>query len=97
MEKTAKELGVPYRKNGALVVGFNEEDLETIENLKKRGIANGVKGLEVLKGDEVRAKEKNIGDTVKYALYAPTSAIVCPYDLTIAAVGNAMEIGRAHV
>ena len=93
MEKIAKELGVPYIRNGALVVGFNEEDLETIENLKKRGIVNGVKGLEVLKGDEIRAKEKNIGDTVKYALYAPTSAIVCPYDLTIAAVGNAMDNG----
>lgn len=38
-------------------------------------------------------KEPNIGDNVKCALYTPTGAIVCPYELTVAAVGNAMDNG----
>lgn len=32
-------------------------------------------------------------DQVICALHAPTSAIVCPYDLTVAAIGNAMDNG----
>ncbi len=93
MEQTAKELGVKYKKNGSLVVGFNEEDEKTLLELKNRGEINGVKGLEILKGDELFAKEPNLGETVTVALYAPTGAIVCPYELCIAAVGNAMDNG----
>ncbi len=91
MEQTAKELGVKYRKNGSLVVGFDDEDLKTIESLLERGNANGVKELRILNQAEVREIEPNIGDEVTCALYAPTGAIVCPYELTIAAVGNAMD------
>ncbi|NLB81942.1 MAG: FAD-dependent oxidoreductase, partial [Clostridiaceae bacterium] len=38
MEKITKELGVKYKKNGSLVIGFNEEDKKTIELLYKQGI-----------------------------------------------------------
>jgi len=93
MEQVTKELGVKYKKNGSLVVGFNEEDEKTLIELKKRGEKNGVKGLEILKGDALFTQEPNLGETVTVALYAPTGAIVCPYELCIAAVGNAMDNG----
>ncbi len=93
MEEVCSELGVKYKRNGSLVVGFNDEDKETLESLKARGEKNGVKGLSVLSRDEVLAIEKNIGDGVSCALHAPTGAIVCPYELCIAAVGNAMDNG----
>lgn len=93
IERITKELGVKYQKNGSLVVGFNDEDEKTLIELKKRGEINGVKGLEILKGDALFAKEPNLGETVTVALYAPTGAIVCPYELCIAAVGNAMDNG----
>lgn len=93
MERVTKELGVKYRRNGSLVVGFDDSDRETIVQLYNRGIANGVKDLRILNRQEVLELEPNIGDRVIYALYAPTGAIVCPYELTIAAVGNAMDNG----
>jgi len=37
--------------------------------------------------------EPNLSPDIQCALYAPTSAIVCPYELTIAAVGNAIDNG----
>lgn len=93
MKAVTDELGVKYKNNGSLVIGFNAEDRQTIEELLTRGNKNGVEGLKILEKDEVRALEPNIGDDVLCALYAPTGAIVCPYELALAAIGNAMDNG----
>lgn len=57
------------------------------------GCQNGVKGLRILDQEEVRALEPALSKEVLFALYAPTGAIICPYELTIAAIGNAMDNG----
>ena len=93
MEGVCRELGVKYKRNGSLVVGFNDEDAATLHALIERGRTNGVKGLSFLKREELLKLEPNIGDGVKCALRAETGAIVCPYELCIAAVGNAMDNG----
>lgn len=88
-----EELGVKYRKNGSLVVSFSQEETATLYALKERGEKNGVKGLEILSQERLRSMEKNIAQTAQAALYAPTGGIVCPYELTIASIGNAMDNG----
>ncbi len=93
MEEYAKELGVKYVNNGSLVVAYNEQDLQTLKNLKARGEANGVERLEIINRDRLRELEPNIVDQAIGALYAPTAGIVCPYGLTIASIGNAMDNG----
>ncbi len=93
MKQVTDELSVKYKKNGSLVIGFNDEDKKTIEELLERGKKNDVEGLEILDREALLKKEPNIGDDVTCALYAPTGAIVCPYELTVAAVGNAMDNG----
>lgn len=93
MEQITKELGVPYRRNGSLVIGFGDEDRESIEKLYARGLKNGVEELRVIDGEEARRLEPGLADGVTCALYAPTAAIVCPYELAVAAVGNAMDNG----
>ena len=93
MPQVTRELGVKYHNNGSLVIGFNETDRATIEELLERGKLNGVKNLRIVEKDELKKIEPNISDNVTCALYAPTGAITCPYELTIAAVGNAMDNG----
>ncbi len=93
MKKVTDELGVKYKNNGSLVIGFNEEDRKVIEELFKRGIKNGVENLRIIEKEELAESEPNISDNVICALYAPTGAIVCPYELTVAAIGNAMDNG----
>ena len=95
MEEVARELGVKYKRNGSLVVGFNDEDRATLEELLVRGTKNGVKGLRVIDREEILSLEKNIGEGVTVALHAPTGAIICPYELCMAAVGNAMDNGAS--
>ena len=93
MKRVTDELGVKYKNNGSLVVGFDDADRETLAQLLKRGVDNGVEGLSLLGRDEVLAIEPNIGDGVVCAMLASTGAIVCPYELCMAAVGNAMDNG----
>lgn len=93
METVCRELGVKYKKNGSIVIGFNKDDKKVIEDLLARGIKNGVKGLEIIGKDRLKALEPNISDDVLCALYAPTGAIVCPYELALSAIGNAMDNG----
>ena len=93
MEEVCRELDVKYRKNGTLVVGFDDEDMRRLEELLERGRQNGVKGLELLDGEAVRRMEENLSKKIVGALYAPTGAVVCPYELTIHSIGNAMDNG----
>ena len=93
MENVCRELGVKYRRNGSIVIGFNDEDKKTLEALYERGVTNGVREMSLLTGDEARAVEPGLSPAVTCALFAPTGAIVCPYELTMAAVGNAMDNG----
>ena len=93
MERTAKELGVKYKRNGSLVVGFIDDDKKKIEELYDRGVKNGVRELSILGSEELHEIEPNVSPDAVCALNAPTGAIVCPYELTIAAIGNAMDNG----
>ncbi len=93
MEQVCAELGVKYKRNGSLVVGFSDEDKETLEGLRLRGERNGVKELRVVDREELLSIEPNVGEGVTCALVAPTGAIVCPYELCMASVGNAMDNG----
>ena len=93
MEALSKELDFPYRRNGSLVLCFDKNDLGKLEELKERGIKNGVKDLEILDRDQVLALEPNIGEEVVGALHAKAGAIVCPFGLTIALAENAAVNG----
>lgn len=93
MEGLCRELSVKYRRTGSLVIAFNEEDKKELEKLKAKGETNGVPGLEILSGDEVRRREPDISRDVVAALWAPTGAITCPYELTLALMENAVANG----
>ena len=88
-----EELAVPYRRCGALVIGFDEEDRATLQTLLDRGLQNGVPDLRILSGAEALAMEPSLNPDVKYALYVPTSGIVSPYELTFALADDACANG----
>lgn len=93
MKALSKELDFSYSQNGSLVLGFEERDRAKLEELRGRGIQNGVEGLRILDRKEILSMEPQIGEKVTAALYAPTGAIVCPFGLTIALAENAAVNG----
>ena len=93
MEALSKELDFPYDRNGSLVVATKNQDASLLEKLKKQGEENGVEGIRILDEKELKEMEPNLADDVVAALYAPTGAIVCPFNLTIALAENAADNG----
>lgn len=93
MPELAKDLAISYRQNGSLVVCMSEEDLPHLQTLYENGVKNGVKGLEVVDQARLRELEPNISKTAVGALWAPTGAIVCPFELTFAMAENAAVNG----
>lgn len=89
----AAELNVPIKRNGSLVCAFSEEETEQLKVLLERGRINGISDLEIISGDRARELEKNLSDRVVAALYVKNAGIICPYEMTIAAMGNAMDNG----
>lgn len=93
MPQLAKDLDIPYRQNGSLVVMVNEEDRPSLMELYENGIANGVENLRIVEREELVKLEPNISDEAVAALYAPTGAIVCPFTMTFALAENAAKNG----
>lgn len=93
MPEVCEKLSVPFKKNGSVVVAFSEKEMEHIKILYERGIKNGVPELSIIDRDELRRIEPNISDEAVGALLSKSAGIVCPYELTIAAVENAVTNG----
>ena len=89
MEALSEELDFPFKRNGSLVLCFDEADRPRLQMLLEQGIENGVKELRILEREELKALEPEISDAAVAALYAPTGGIVCPFGLTIALAENA--------
>ena len=93
MEQLSRDLDFPFKRNGSMVLLFDEEKRPDLEALLKRGQENGVKDLRILEREECLKLEPHLSDQVVAALYAPTGGIVCPFGLTIALAENAAQNG----
>ena len=93
MPQVARDLDVPFRRNGALVVCTDAAERGGLDELLERGRQNGVENLRIVEGDELRAIEPNIAANAVAALYAADSGIICPFKLTIAMAENACTNG----
>lgn len=91
--KAAEELHVPHKNNGSMVLAFSKEEDAVIDELYARGQKNGISGMAILTGAEARRLESSLSDQVTKALLVTNAGIICPYALTIAAAGNAMDNG----
>ena len=70
-DQISRELDVPFKRNGSLVLAFNEEDISQLEHLKAKGEINGVEDLKILSAEEVLKLEPNINTNVIAALWLP--------------------------
>lgn len=91
--KLCEELNVEFKQNGSLVLAFDEEDKKHIQQLYDRGIKNGVEGLKILNKEEVLKLEPSVNKNVVSALLCEVAGIVCPFNLNIALMENAITNG----
>lgn len=93
IEKLSRELDFRFKRNGALVLAFDNKEMDTIYRLKENGESLGVKGLEIFNKEQVLNLENNVNSNIIGALYIKSSGIVNPYEMTLALGENAVENG----
>lgn len=91
MDKVCAELDVPFKRIGAKVLCFNEDEIAKLEELKERGEANGVSDLQIIYRSE--GFEPVIQDSAVAALYCPSSGVIDPFELTLGFCENAVQNG----
>ncbi len=92
-DQLAGELNFPFERRGDYVVAIGDEELPALDVLWERGVKNGVPGMLMLSGGEVRRREPNINPDVSGALWASTGGICDPFAVVIAAAENAVMNG----
>lgn len=68
------ERGIEARRDGKLIVATGESELSRLEELERRGVANGVPGLRRLRGDEIPEIEPHARGVA--ALHSPNTGVV---------------------
>jgi glycerol-3-phosphate dehydrogenase len=89
--KLCRQLDVPYKKIGKVVVAQRKEEIGELKKLKTQGEKNKVGGLQIIDSNELKRLEPNVRGVA--ALYSPETAITSPYLLTIALAENALNNG----
>ena len=92
-EHIAKELDIKFKRTGSFVLAYDTNQIRIIQKLYENGIAKGIKGLELLSGEQTKIIMPALSDEVKMLLHAPSAGIVSPYDLTLGAAENAVSNG----
>ena len=90
-EAICRELDIPYRKTGKVLVAFDEADMQALEGIIERGKANGCEGLRLLDKDEIARLVPGIGGIG--GMLSPNTAIFDPFEFCIAHAENAMDNG----
>lgn len=93
MEPLSKELDFHFKRNGSLIVCFDEEERPKLESLFAHAEANGVPNCRIIEKEELKKMEPNISDEAVAAIYCPTGGIVCPFGMNIAMAENAATNG----
>lgn len=97
-KELCRELDVPFRQNGSLVIACSEGEMETLQALLEQGVSYGIPGLEIVNKEKLHSMEPGLNETACGALYAPTAGITDPYLLAIAlaesAAANGTEVRR---
>ena len=89
----AGELNFAFERRGDYVVAIGDDELPLVHKLMDQGKKNGVPGMIMIDGPEMRAREKNINPETSGALWASTGGICDPFQITVAAGENAVMNG----
>ncbi len=92
-----KELGIPAKWPGELMIAVEEEDMKIAEHYLELAQRNGVPGVRLVDHDELLKLEPNANPNAAGALWAPTAGLMLSPMAAPALVENAIENGvRFH-
>ena len=92
-DQLVKELDVPFKRIGAILPAFTDEQFEKLPEIKEKAFKNHVYDVEFKTGKELLEIEPNLNPQVKGGLVIPRESIIDPFILVQAYAENAYANG----
>jgi glycerol-3-phosphate dehydrogenase len=92
-DQLEEDLAFGFRRSGALICAFNDEEAHMLPGIAANARANGVRDVQVITGDEAREREPALSPQCISALWAPSVGVCSPHELVIALAENAVTNG----
>lgn len=89
----ADEVGIPLERTGALLVAWDEAQLERLPAIRGRAAENGYGAARPVGVTELYAREPHLGSGAVGALEIPDEHIVCPFTPVLAFATQAVYAG----
>jgi glycerol-3-phosphate dehydrogenase len=89
----AEEVGIPIERTGALLVAWNDEQLDRLPEITENARRCGYDRVAELGADELYRREPHLGSGAVGALEVPDEHIVCPFTPPIAFATQAVLAG----
>lgn len=94
--RVSKELGLPILKCGALVLAWNQEQLEKLSQLIEKAKINGVHNVAMLSKEEIQEREPHLSNNVVGGFEIPGEFLIDPWTSAHAYMLQALANG-AHL
>ncbi len=91
--KIKDDLNLPFQNSKALVIAWNEEQLNKLDAILKKGLGNGVKELEILSAKQVQDREPNLSTDAKGAILVHGESLIDPWSAPLAYMKKGIVCG----
>lgn len=88
-----KARGIMANAISKLILATSDKELDGLQEIYDRGIANGIIGMELI--DEKKVKQLEPAAHAKAAIYSPTSGIMDSHSIMLALLGEIEDAGGA--
>ncbi|MBR5518010.1 MAG: NAD(P)/FAD-dependent oxidoreductase, partial [Clostridia bacterium] len=92
-DELVKDLDVPFKRIGAILPAFTDEQFNQLPAIKEKAFKNHVYDVEYKSGKELLEMEPNLNPEVKGGLYIPRESIIDPFIYVQALAENAYANG----
>lgn len=93
IKEACEKFNVPYKKIGYVRIATTEEQSLKLEEMYLAAQKRGIKGVKLVDNEGIKDIEPNLEVDIKRALYSKNTAIIAPYDLSIAYAEVAADNG----
>ncbi|MFF0447692.1 NAD(P)/FAD-dependent oxidoreductase [Streptomyces sp. NPDC004609] len=93
LSRYATDTGIPVEHTGAILVAWNEEELQALPGLKEKAERNGYRSCALIGADEVYRLVPALGEGVLGGLTVPGESIICTWTTNLALATDARQRG----
>lgn len=93
LSEYAAQTGIPIEHTGALLVAWDQEQLDTLPSLKDKAQANGYRRCAIIDANAVYQQVPHLGPGALGGLTVPDESIICTWTVNLALATDAVNRG----